>query len=170
MVTVPWQPPAEPTSYSAFGDDGRSFQVVLLPDSRAIIWYAEDKTNFMEGNLVRLSGYRGTHYFWRLWNVDSNDGAFGPSLLGLRYFEAGTPFILETEVLAHFIGGNQKPSLPNKGERVKQLNVLISDDTIRFQDMWLEKDETAPSELEGDIDIMVDLLVGAQLRKSPLPT
>ena len=158
-IIVPWQPSTTPVSYSVSGQDGRSIQIILKPDNQAIIWYDDPKNDYMEGNLVRWKGYIGTHYFWRIWNVSDNDTTFGPSLFGIRMYPDGvTPVVLDTEVVAHFVSGSQTPTLPNKGDRVRQQTVLFHENAIRFQDMWLEKDHVEPAEMKDDIETMLDLL------------
>lgn len=151
-IIVPWKSPTTPVSYFVFGDDGRSMQVVLLPDSRAIVWYDDDKHDYAEGNLVQWRGYVGTHYIWRIWNVGDNDSTFGPGIFGVRIYPAGvTPVVLDTEVLAHYVGGSETQSLPNKGDRIRRQTVLFGGDAMRFQDMWLKKDNVSKVKLEEAI-------------------
>ncbi|HEU0220366.1 MAG TPA: hypothetical protein VFQ98_06140 [Gallionella sp.] len=165
QIIVPWKSPNSPVSYSVFGDDGRSMQVVLLPDNRAIVWYDDDKHDYAEGNLVQWRGYVGTHYIWRIWNIGDNDSTFGPGIFGIRIYPEGvTPVVLDTEVLAHYIGGSEAQVLPNKGDRIRQQTVLIGGDTIRFQEMWLEKDDTSKAELDDDVANMLALLGPATTR------
>lgn len=158
MGTVPWKPPAAPVSYST-EDNDLTLQVVLLPDSRAIIWHEGGNTDFSEGSLVRFSGYVGWHYFSRFWSVNSNGGDIGPSLFGLRFLPEGTiPAALDTEVLAHFARGNGQQTLPNTGDKVSTQTVLISDDALVFQGLMLDKDDVTAKELQDDIDTMLGLL------------
>ncbi len=165
-IVTPWQSPTTPVSYSVFGDDGRSMEVVLLPENIAIIWYDDDKNNYAEGNLVQWKGYLGTHYIWRIWNVSDNDTSFGLSLFGVRMYPDGvTPAVLDTEVLAHYISGSEKTVLPNKNDRIRQQTILFGANAIRFQDMWMEKDDVNNLQLEEDIDNMKALLIGEKSKK-----
>jgi hypothetical protein len=158
-IVVPWKSPTTPVSYSLFGQDGRSLQVVLLPENRAIVWYYDDKHNFDEGNLVQWRGYIGTHYIWRIWNIADNDSSFGPSLFGVRMYPEGvTPVVLDTEVLAHYVDGSEPPTLPNKGDRIRQQTLLFGSDAIRFQDMWLARDDVSKAELDESISNSMEQL------------
>lgn len=165
-IIVPWKSPTAPVSYSVFGDDGRSMQVVLLPDNRAIVWYEDDKHDYAEGNMVQWRGYVGTHYIWRIWNIGDNDSTFGPSIFGIRIYPEGiTPVVLDTEVLAHYVSGSETQTLPNKGDRIRQQTLLFGGDAMRFQEMWLEKDDTNRVELDEDISNMLALLGPAKTRQ-----
>lgn len=165
-IIVPWKSATTSVSYSVFGDDGRSMQVVLLPDNRAIVWYDDDKHDYAEGNLVQWHGYVGTHYIWRIWNIGDNDSTFGPSIFGVRIYPDGTtPVVLNTEVLAHYVGGSETQVLPNKGDRIRKQTVLFGGDTMRFQDMWLEKDDISKAELDEDISNMLTRLGPAKTRQ-----
>ena len=158
-IIVPWRSPITPESYSVFGNDGHSMQVVLLPDNRAIVWYDDNKHDYAEGNLVQWHGYIGTHYVWRIWNIGDNDSTFGPGVFGIRiYPDAVTPVVLDTEVLAHYVGGSETQVLPNKGDRIRRQTALFRRDAIRFQEMWLERDDTSKAELDDDISTMLALL------------
>jgi hypothetical protein len=163
---VPWKPPTTPVSYSVFGDDGRSMQVVLLPDNRAIVWYDDDKHDYAEGVLVQWHGYVGTHYIWRIWNIGDNNNTFAPGIFGVRIYPDGTtPVVLDTEVLAHYVDGSEPQVLPNKGDRIRKQTVLFRSDAMHFQDMWLWKDDTSKTELDEDISNMLALLGAAQTRQ-----
>jgi len=165
-IITPWKSPTTSVSYSMFGDDGRSMQVVLLPDNRAIVWYDDDKHDYAEGILVQWRGYVGTHYIWRIWNIADNDSTFGPSIFGVRIYPDGTtPVVLDSEVMSHYVDGSETQVLPNKGDSIRKQTVLFGDGAIRFQDMWLEKDDRSKPELDEDISNMLSLLGPAKTRQ-----
>lgn len=140
VVTV-WKSPSEPTTYALYGKDGRSLATIFLPGNETIILYMESQTPHTEAVLTKMRGSFGTHYFWRLWNVDG-PGANG--LFGYRiYPEGARPVTIETTVLKKFTMGSGKPSLRDEGDMTTAV-LLFTDDAVRFQDMWLEKEPTDP--------------------------
>lgn len=138
VITV-WTSPTEPTTYALHGKDGRSLATVFLPGNETLILYMESKTPYTEAVLTKMRGSFGTHFFWRLWNVDS-PGQNG--LFGYRIFPEGSqPVTMETTVLKKFTQGSSKPTLRAEGDKTTAV-ILFSEDAVRFQDMWLEKEPT----------------------------
>lgn len=138
VITV-WMSPSEPTTYALHGKDGRSLATVFLPDNETLILYMESQTPYTEAVLTKMRGSFGTHYFGRLWNVD---GPGGNGLFGYRIFPEGArPVTMETTVLKKFTQGSSKPTLRAEGDKTTAV-LLFTDDAVRFQDMWLEKEPT----------------------------
>lgn len=166
QIIIPWSSPALPVSYSIFGKDGRSMQVILLPENKVLVWYYDEHHDYTEGTLVRWHGYVGTHYFLRIWNIGDPEEMFGQGVLGIRIYPEGIkPVVLDTEVLKHYIHGAMTPTLPSRGDRIRQQTVLFGSDVIRFQDMWLQKDDESKKELDEDISGMLTLLDSARKEK-----
>lgn len=141
VLTV-WKAPSEPTTYAVHGADGRSLTMIFLPNHETIIFYTEEQTGSMETVLTQMRGSYGTHYFWRLWNVDGSGGE--SSLFGYRIYPAGArPVVMETTVQKKFIHGSAKPTLSNEGESAHPV-ILFSENAVRFEGMWLEKETTEP--------------------------
>lgn len=146
VVTI-WKSPETPTTYAIHGSDDRSFAMIFLPKNETILLYTEDKAEFMEATLTKMRGTYGTHYFWRLWSVEGP--GTGGGLLGYRIYPDGAePVVMETTVLKKFIHGTSKPTLKNEGDRTHPL-ILFSDNAVRFEDMWLEKEPTSPELLQA---------------------
>ena len=104
--------------------------------------YSEDKAEFMEAALTKMRGTYGTHYFWRLWSIEGP--GTGGGLLGHRIYPDGAePVVMETTVLKKFIHGTSKPTLRSEGDRTHSV-ILFAENTVRFEDMWLEKEPTNP--------------------------
>jgi hypothetical protein len=138
VITV-WTSPSEPTTYALHGKDGRSLAAVFLPDNETLILYMESQTPYTEVVLTKMRGSFGTHYFWRLWNVD---GPGENGLFGYRIFPEGArPVTMETTVLKKFTQGSSKPTLRAEGDKTTAV-LLFTKDAVRFQDMWLEKEPT----------------------------
>ena len=138
IVTV-WTSPTEPTTYALHGKDGRSLVTIFLPRNETIILYMESRTPYTEAVLTKMRGSLGTHYFWRLWNVSGPGGA---GMFGYRIFPEGArPVTMEPTVVKKFTQGSSNPTL--RGEDDKTTAVLLfTDDSVRFQDMWLDKEPT----------------------------
>jgi hypothetical protein len=143
-VVTTWKPPAEPTTFSVRGADGRSLSMIFLPDSTTLIVYTEEKTGSFEAALTEMRGTFGTHYFWRLWNVDGPDSIAG--LPGYRIYPPGAqPVVMETTVIKKFVHGTAKPALRTEGDRTHPV-ILFSENAVRFEDMWLQKE---PTDIDG---------------------
>jgi hypothetical protein len=141
VITV-WKSPDTPTTYAIHSSDGRSLAMIFLPKNETIMLYTEDKAEFMEAALTKMRGTYGTHYFWRLWNVD--EPGTGGGLFGYRIYPDGAqPVVMETTVLKKFIHGSSIPTLSGEGDRTHPV-ILFSSTAIRFEDMWLEKEPTNP--------------------------
>jgi hypothetical protein len=141
VVTV-WKPPDTPTTYAIHGYDGRSLAMIFLPKNKTILLYTEEKAEFMEAALADMRGTYGTHYFWRLWSIEGP--GTGAGLLGYRiYPEGAQPVVMETTVLKKFIHGTSKPTLRSEGDRIHPV-ILFSENAVRFEGMWLEKEPTNP--------------------------
>jgi hypothetical protein len=138
-VVAVWKSPGEPTTYALHGKDGRSLATIFLPGNETLILYMESQTPYTEAALTAMRGSFGTHYFWRLWNVDV-PGGNGP--FGYRIFPEGArPVTMETTVLRKFTQGSSKPTLRSEGDTTTAV-LLFTDNAVRFQDMWLEKEPT----------------------------
>lgn len=141
VVTI-WKSSDTPTTYAIHGSDGRSLTMIFLPENETIMLYTEDKAEFMEAALTKMRGTYGTHYFWRLWSVEG-PGTRG-DLFGYRIYPYGAePVVMETTVLKKFIHGSSKPTLRSEGDRTHPV-ILFSQNAVRFEDMWLEKEPTNP--------------------------
>jgi len=141
VVTV-WKSSDTPTTYAIHGSDGRSLAMIFLPKNETIMLYTEDKPEFMEAALTKMRGTYGTHYFWRLWSVEGP--GTGGGLFGYRIYPDGSePVVMETTVLKKFIHGSSKPTLRSEGDRTHPV-ILFSENAVRFEDMWLEKEPTNP--------------------------
>ena len=141
VVTI-WKSSNTPTTYAIHGSDGRSLAMIFLPKNETIMLYTEDKAEFMEAALTKMRGTYGTHYFWRVWSVEDPDTVGG--LFGYRIYPDGAePVVMETTVLEKFIHGSSKPTLRSEGDRTHPV-ILFSENAVRFEDMWLEKEPTNP--------------------------
>lgn len=155
---TPWKSPDKPTSYYKSWSDGRSIQIVILPGNKVIIWMYDQKENKSEASLLKWTGYVGTHYVGRIWNIDDNDNSFGPSMLGIRLYPEGVkPVVIDTEVINTVVDKNIKSAFPLKGDRIRQQTILFSDNAIRFQDVWLDK-EVDDEEMQSEIDGLIDMV------------
>jgi len=139
-VVKVWKSPDKPTTYAIHSSDGRSLTMIFLPKHETILVYTKEKAKFMEVTLTQMRGTYGTHYFWRLWRLEGP--GVGGGWLGIRIYPDGTePVVMEITVLQKFIHGSSKPALRNKGDRTHSV-ILFSENAVRFQDMWLEKEPT----------------------------
>jgi len=137
VVTV-WNSPSEPTTYAVHGADGRSLSMIFMPKNETFILYSNQETDYIEATLNKMRGTYGTHYFWRLWSIEGPD----VGLFGYRIYPGGSqPIVMETTVLDKFVHGNDSPSLRNKGDRTHPV-ILFSENAVRFEDMWLQKEPT----------------------------
>jgi hypothetical protein len=138
-VVTAWSSPREPITYALHGKDGRTLATVFLPGNKTLILYMESQTPYTEAVLTKMHGSFGTHYFWRLWNVDHLSGN---GLFGYRVFpERARPVTMEITVLKKFTRGSSKPTLRAEGEKTTAV-LLFKDDAMRFEDMWLEREPT----------------------------
>ena len=135
VVTV-WTSGPSLNSYALYGDDGRAFGLEFLPKNETIIWYIDPAEDSLEATLVRMRGAVGTHYFWRFWKID------GPGVMfGYRMYPADVrPVYMEIEVLERYMRGNGNPTLPDKGDRTREV-LLFGDDRVKFEGMWLRRSE-----------------------------
>ena len=148
VVTI-WTSPTEPTTYTVRGSDGRSLSLIFLPGHETLFLYTIESSNFVEAALTQMRGTYGTHYFWRLWNIEGPGIAGG--LFGYRLYPEGTePVVMETTVVKKFVHGTVQPTLPNEGERTNPV-ILFSDNAVHFGGMSLVKEPT-------DTNLVQDLL------------
>jgi hypothetical protein len=138
-----WKSPDTPTTYAIHGSDGRSMTMIFLPNNETIILYTHDKAEFVEAALTKMVGAYGIHYFWRLWDVNVGQ-QWGLWFLGYRIYPPGAkPVRMEITVLKKIVDGTSQLSLRNEGESGHQV-ILFSENAVRFQNMWLEKEPTKP--------------------------
>ena len=140
VVTL-WKSPEMPSAYGIHGGDGRSLVMVFMPRNETYIVYSSQKPEFLEAALTKMRGTYGTHYFWRLWGLDGP--GTGGGLFGLRVYPEGVkPVVMETTILQKTIHGEGDPTLGGKGDRTHPV-LLFTDDAVRFEGMWLEKESTS---------------------------
>ncbi len=116
------------------------FTVIFLPKHETLLLYTPDSGKSLEASLTEMKGVYGTHYFWRLWNIE------GPSryggLFGYRLYPDGfSPVMMETTVKKKFFHGTHKPVFPAEGETTHPL-LLFGGDAIEFEGMLLPKRPT----------------------------
>lgn len=68
IVTV-WAPDKTTVRYAVVGGDGRTLEIYLFPDRRAIFWYTDPSLGVVDGSLAYLRGSVGTHYVGQLWHI-----------------------------------------------------------------------------------------------------
>jgi len=140
VVTV-WKAPSQATTYSITGDDGRSLYMIFMPEHKTYIAYIDEQRKSVEVSLTKMLGTYGTHYFWRLWSLEGPGQAEG--LFGLRIYPKGAkPVVMETTVLDKYIQGDGTQVLPKKGDRTHPV-LLFSENSVRFEGMWLIKESTS---------------------------
>lgn len=140
VVTL-WNSPDVPSTYAIHGQDGRSLAMIFMPENETYIVYSSQRPEFFEAVLTRMRGTYGTHYFWRLWGLDGP--GTGGGLLGFRIYPEGVkPVVMETTILQKTFHGEGDPTLGRKGDRTHPV-LLFTDDAVRFEGMWLEKESTS---------------------------
>ena len=139
-VMTTWSSPKTPAIYSIAGMDGRVMTMIFMPQHKTMIWYSDPNERRIEGILAEMRGSYGTHYFWRLWHVD------GPGIVfGYRLYPSDTkPVHMEIIVLERYMEGRGNPTFPDKGDTTYQV-LLFGKESVRFQDMWLKKEENDPA-------------------------
>jgi hypothetical protein len=143
VVTV-WLSSKNPIIYSVEGADGRTLRMIFLPKNETIIWYHDHNNNYVEGVLTKMKGVYGTHYFWRLWKVE---GSY--FTLGFRIYPADAePVNMEITTLERYMKARGDPTFPQKGNTSNQI-LLFAKDSVRFQDMWLQKEADNPELVES---------------------
>lgn len=137
-----WKSPETPETYAIHGSDGRSLAMIFLPKNETIILYTKDKVEFIEAALTKMRGTYGIHYFWRLWRIEGP--GIGGGFWGFRIYPDGAkPVVMETTVLKKFVHGASEQTLRSEGDRTHPI-ILFSENAVRFEDMWLEKETTNP--------------------------
>ena len=148
-VTTIWTSPTEHETYAVRGADGRSLTMIFAPKGLTYFVYMSKAEGHLEETLTRMRGTHGTHYFWRLWSVDSPSA--GEGLFGYRLYPDGSePVVMETTVLNKFVQGNGDQTLPAIGERTHPV-ILFADGRVRFASMWLRRETTDPA-LVADLE------------------
>ena len=142
LVGTIWQPPPQTTTYAVRGADGRSLVFIFLPEHTTFIAYADSENGQVEQLATKMGGSYGTHYFWRVWNVEGP--GIGEGLFGYRIFPEGAePVVMETTIFDKYVQGTGDPTLPQKGDRMHPV-ILFKDRAIRFEGMWLQEEPTDP--------------------------
>lgn len=135
-VVTTWISPKTSEIYSAQNESGRSLVMVFLPKHETMIWHIDPNNDTIEGVLTKMRGTYGTHYFGGLWHVDRPNEIFE-----YRIYPANTkPVNMEIIVLDKVVQGRGASIFSNKGGRSYQ-TILFGDDGIKFQDIWLRKQE-----------------------------
>ena len=133
--------PESPMTYAVYGDDGRSIKIILLPDYEMIMWYEDATEGFNEFTLteIKRSEY-GAHIFWRLWSLGNFED--GNALFGLRIYPSDIePVYMEFETIEKYIEGKGESTYPKIGDTHNTI-FLFGDDTIKFEGMLFQKEET----------------------------
>lgn len=124
--------------------------MILMPDHRTYFVYTNDGLGYSETVLAELRGIYGTHLFGSVWKVSGPGYGGLLDAFGLRIYPSdSTPVLMEMQIVDKVIlGEGEDPSLPPKGDRTRPL-LLFSDQAIRFEDMWLEREPTSPELVEA---------------------
>ena len=139
-IMTTWSSPEEITTYSIYGVDGRTLSIVFMPNHMTYIIYMNEVKNSLEIELSEMKGVFGTHYFGTLWGIDGP--GIGKGIFGLRIYPKNTkPVMMEKKVLCKYKQGNEDDMLRKKGDRTYSI-ILFGNDSIKFEDMWLLKEET----------------------------
>ena len=136
FVTV-WVPSNRIETYAIYGSDGRFMKFILFPDNKALLLSGSVTDKSVEAVLAKVYGTVATHYWWRFWNV-SEDG----SPFGLRIFPSEVePIIMKIKIIDRFIIGGETLSFGKTGSEYTDV-LLFTSRAVRFDNMWLQKEET----------------------------
>lgn len=139
VVTV-WLPPQSAQYYVVVGADRRVLEITIFPDREVILWYTDPNRNYFEGSLQSWKGTEGTHYFSRLWKIES----------GYRLYPSGfTPVAMEQTTVKTFRSGAGSATFPEEGERGDGTILFSkSKDSLIFAGMTLKQAALDPTQLE----------------------
>ena len=123
--------------------------MIFLPDHKTFLWYKDPIEDVNEINLTEMYGRLATNYISRLWNVSEEGWLFG-----LRFYPKNiTPVKMSTKVISRYINNVDKPFLNEIGKKTHNV-FLMSDDSIKFEKMWLYRDRIT----ETTIDTLFQLI------------
>ena len=145
-IITTWSSPETPITYAIDGYDGRSLRMIFLPKNMTIISYTNEDGS-EEAVLTEMKGTYGSHLFWRFWKIEGPGKS--PSILpGYRIYPSDTkPVLMETKFIKKYINSNNDSFFPKIGH-VTYSTFLFKDDAVRFEDMWLQKNETENESIE----------------------
>lgn len=139
-----WQPPAKPTTYALHSRDGRALAMIFMPNRGTMVWYFDPARSLAEGELTRMRGSYGTHYFWDVWQIDGPAAVFP-----FRLYPRGTkPVEMEITVLKRFSNAGHVEHFPATGDVSNQI-LLFKESAVQFQGMWLSKEPSDPAVVSG---------------------
>ena len=136
IVTV-WLSPKTPITYAIDGYDGRLLKMIFLQDNKTIMYHKDPNIGVEEATLTKMRGTYGTHYFWRFWKIE------GPGIiLGYRIYPTDVkPVVMETKIIQKYMEGNGDSNFP-KINKTTYSTILFGDNSVKFEGMWLQKEET----------------------------
>ena len=91
VVTV-WISPKSIETYAIEGEDGRSMNMILLPQNETIISYADPSRDSLEIVRTKMRGTYGTHYVGPIWDLDGPGYSYW---FGLRWYSKGEPVVMD---------------------------------------------------------------------------
>ena len=108
--------------------------MVFMPSRETMIWYNDPGEGSIEGVLTEMRGTYGTHYIGPLWHIEGPDISFG-----YRWYPGDVePIHMEIRTKEKYFEGKGESSFPKTGKTTYSV-LVIGENRIKFQGMWLEK-------------------------------